>query len=491
MAFTPYFSKIGSDECKDAYPLILSQDNSGMTDNALLSVMRVLLNEDRIQKSKQEDHKVQAVVNCDHLYIEPGSEYNKDMFIHDDSPFCTLQYGIWIQSFEGDEANEFLKESEKFNADYAKKGWKKLDTASQYIDKDGHALVYQNEKKQGVMITTTKPFLLKVIHLAASCLPTLMPWFFKDKPLTENETAMLRMLYDQKEKEFLKVMDDVFAAGDFYGKKLQAALKGFCSRNYDNEISRGQRNVDSIRRDIDNLLSSVRDKTRSLENAQIQLAAIRDRACCTDDVEKELADYLKRNKALTFLKKSDDQIYIGYTGYLNDCDEAYFRNCVEKKANNRSYVYEDTPYDIELTRDFFIAIWKTHRFNLRTYCEWVIDSSCCVDAVMGSNMEGRDEMMKDRIRQPHIDRHGCYDGYRQTFSDLASRHDFVGALTLISASSASINWNDSTVVHGLMRSLFCDNDRKTFKCLEDADGNQYTVDEVFEILRKEKENAVA
>ena len=152
-----------------------------------------------------------------------------------------------------------------------------------------------------------------------------------------------------------------------------------------------------------------------------------------------------------------------------------------------SYIYSASPYGLELTKKLFLAIWKEHRFNLRVYCEWILYDNCNVEAVSQSNMGGRDDLMEDRIPQPHIDDYQCFRGYTGILNDLARSRDYIGIMSTLLSSSSSINWTDSTVVSKLMKRLFETN--KDTKCLEDKDGNHYTVAEVVKILEDEAKAA--
>ncbi len=489
MAFTAYSSKIGSRDCNEAYPLILNCDNSDLNDNVMLSVLRVLINDDRIKHSISRGHCIQSIIDCQQFYMGDDEKFTKDMFVHEDNAFNQMKYGIMFQSIDDKKADAIVSEFKKYNSDYEAVGWKSMSVAAQYIDKNGNVYVYQNEEKQGIVVVCAKKNLIQAMHMAASCLPNLMPWFFADQPLTDDEKAMLRTLYDQDNAAFGKYMEKAYETGDFYGKKLRGALKGFCKRDYNNEIDRQERYIREIQDTIDRKYNDIREQNKNLEEAQLKLTTIMDRACCTEDDEAAIVNFLKRCKTLVYLYSNSDRISIGYVGMLNDCDEGEFRTCVEKKANSRSYIFNRSPYDTELTKDFFVSIWKTHRFAIRTYCEWRLYSSCKVEAIRGSDMQGRSDLMKDRIRQPHIDRHACYSGYREMFNALSVKHDYIGVLTTIIGSSASLNWKDGTVVSDLMYDLFDESYIKTRKCIEDNAGNLYTVAEVFDILKKEKDAA--
>ena len=67
--------------------------------------------------------------------------------------------------------------------------------------------------------------------------------------------------------------------------------------------------------------------------------------------------------------------------------------------------------------------------------------------------------------------------------DLALRRDYIGVLSTLATSSSYINWTDSTVVEWMMEKLFGDYSNR--KCLEDKDGNLYTIKQVVEILENE------
>lgn len=69
MAFTAYSSKIGSRDCDEAYPLILNCDNSNLNDNVMLSVLRVLINDDRIKHSISGGHRIQSIIDCQQFYM--------------------------------------------------------------------------------------------------------------------------------------------------------------------------------------------------------------------------------------------------------------------------------------------------------------------------------------------------------------------------------------------------------------------------------------
>ena len=221
----------------------------------------------------------------------------------------------------------------------------------------------------------------------------------------------------------------------------------------------------------------------------MKLLILRNRACTSGEDEKELIEFLKSNKNFTVLAKDRSTLSIGVNCYLNDYNEDIFKEYVEKQDRTSSYIYESSPYGLDLTKKLFLAIWKERRFNMRVYCEWVLHDDCTVEARRDSDMHGCRELMEDRIPQPHIDRYRCFNGYQKMLNGLAQTRDYIGILSTIQTSSSYINWTDSTVVSTMMGWLF--GPKKNVKCLEDKDGNRFSVTEVAEMLKNEQEKTVA
>lgn len=490
MGYNPLILKLGTSECAESYSNILCSDDANLNDNVMLSMMRMFLNENRLKSMTETRGRIQLQIKPATFYADNSNdsgEIEKEVFVHDDSPFNVFHYGIMINVLTNTNSHYLLIESEKYNEDYEALGWKKLEDVSHYIDKDGEVLVYQNESKKGTLIFTGAKKAIQTTHMAASCLPRLLPWCFKNDPITDEEKTIVRYLYECKDNEFSNAMQAVYDSFDFYGKKLALSLKGFCNANYESTISNYKNTIANMEQRIKNTFDQIRAYQKELEVAQIQLAATYNKTYRTDEDEAEIVNYLKVNKTLRLLKKSGSKLYIGYVGYLNDCDEGAFRHCVENQTESKNYIYGDSPYSFEETKAFFLSIWKEHRFNIRTYCEWWINSDDSVDAITSSDMEGHSELTENRIRQPHIDRHACFNQYRNGFEECAQTYDFVGTMATIASSSSYLTWGDSIVVKELMYDLFNSRTIDKKKYLEDNNGNLYTVAEVFEILKKEKE----
>lgn len=122
-------------------------------------------------------------------------------------------------------------------------------------------------------------------------------------------------------------------------------------------------------------MSSARNAMKQVDEEQMRLLVLRNRACNSGD-DEGLVWFFKATNLLSLWIKSGNQLWVGVNCYLNDYNEDIFKQYVEKQDKMSSYIYEESPYDMDLTKKLFLAIWKEHRFNLRVYCEWIVYDDC-------------------------------------------------------------------------------------------------------------------
>lgn len=486
MAFTGLLTKLGSNECNEFFSDIKSRNKFETEDNTVLTVLRAVMNEERLATFTADPENkgiMQSLVVENEIRLPDDEKLTAAYYAGERGPFTKIKLGLYFHFIPNKKAADYIKQVKMFDEDYKNAGWVRLEDVSLYVDRSGDALVYQNETKQATMVFAPSPKRIQVMQMMMSCLPRLLPWAFKDHPATRDELDLLKMLAEQKYDKFNAAIDKICAAYDFYGKKVESMLKGFCSQNFTRSIHDQEERVRRAENNVNDYMSSARNAMKQVDEEQMKLLVLRNRACNSGDDEKELVDFFKANKSLIALDKSGNQLWVGVNCYLNDYNEDIFKQYVEKQDKMSSYIYEESPYDMDLTKKLFLAIWKEHRFNLRVYCEWIVYDDCRVEAVRSTNMNHREDLMKDRFPQPHIDRFTCYGGYRGMLQDLALRRDYIGVLSTLVTSSSYINWTDSTVVEWMMEKLFGDYSNR--KCLEDKDGNLYTIKQVVEILENE------
>lgn len=483
--FSECHTALGEGELKEFYPnILLCKKGLSTTDNVLLSVIRAVLNEDRYKAintvddglgfmlelsdyNKEQSEKMPSRIEKKLLYnaLDINSKELKIDFVSDSSAPKIVD--ILHQKFDG--CNDV----------------KVLLDVEYYVLQGNKIFVCQIDKCKTTLVVAPISKKYRVMHLLASCISRIVPWAFKDYPLSDYEKNYLKALSVGDYDTFKAAMNDICKPDDLYKKKLNNLVTNFSTGNYQRRIDNIEQTIITRRNRIELLLKEYRQLQDEIEAENLKILNFRNKMIVANNTDNELLGFLQSNKTITVLKGDKSQIDLGVNCILNDCDEDMFKHYV-LEPTNENYVYTMglKYYDFDLLKRFFKSIWGEHRFNIRVYCEWLLKSNGTVEAIRKSVMNHNFKLVENRIPQPHIDTYGCYGGYKLMFEDLARESDYVGILSIIIASSASLNWTDSTVVRCLMNDLFSSEGQ----IIEDNNKNLYTVAEVMNILKAEKEN---
>ncbi len=472
---------LGTTNLNEFYPKVYTSISTRVTnvDNVLLSVIRAVLNENRTDWLPEQTRMFLGIT-----VVNRRSEVNN--FVADDfseNPFYSSISGLYVFFIPDDIIDDTLRKIAK--EEKALETWKPLLDVAYYILRGEQIAVYQNEVYKSTIVIAAKSKQFRVMHLLASCISRALPWAFANCPLTDDEKAYLKALSVGDYETFKLAMQKIYDAGNFYQKKLNNLVKGFASGSHEKYIEICEKNILQKQEQINSLMEAYRQLLADIELENMKAINARNKMISAGDVDSELLEFLQSNKAVTILRGDEHALSLAITCFLNDCDEDMFKHyVVNPTSENYVYQYGMADYDFDLLKRFFVSIWGEHRFNVRVYCEWILENTGYVSAVTYTNMGGDTTLTENRIGQPHIDHYGCFSGYKMMFENLAQEGDFVGIVSTMIASSASINWTDSAVVRYFMEELF----QTGKKCIEDNDGNLYTVAEVMDILKAEKEN---
>jgi hypothetical protein len=474
---------LGMTNLNEFYPNIYISASTHDTDNVLLSVVRAILNENRmdwildagITQMFLETTRINTRGATNNFVNAIESNFSDNIF---NSQFLGLSVFFISDNLIDDTLGKIS------NANKALEGWKPLLDVAWYILQGTQIVVYQNEIYKSTVVIAPASKRFRVMHLLASCISRVLPWAFTNCPLTDDEKVYLKALSMGDYETFKLAMQKIYDAGNFYQKKLNNLVKGFASGSHEKYIEICERNIAQKQEQIDSLMETYRQLLADIELENMKAINARNKMISIGDVDSELLEFLQSNKAVTVLRGDKHALSLAITCFLNDCDEDMFKHyVVSPTSENYVYQYGMEDYDFDLLKCFFMSIWGEHRFNVRVYCEWILENTGYVSVATYTNMGGDTTLTENRIGQPHIDRYGCFSGYKMMFENLAQEGDFVGIVSTMIASSASINWTDSTVVKYFMEELF----QTSKKCIEDNDGNLYTVAEVMDILKTEIE----
>lgn len=483
--FSEHHTALGGEELKEFYPeIFLYKTGLSINDNVLFSVIRAVLNEDRYKTMDMVDDGTGFQLDLRGYNSEQSkrmlSELERKMIYNESDGYSKrLRIDFVSDSFAPKIIDILHQKFDGCN------DVKVLLDVEYYILQRNKIFVCQIDKCKTTLVVAPISKKYRVMHLLASCISRIVPWAFVDYPLNDYEKSYLKALSVGDYDTFMAAMDDIYRAENFYKRKLNNLVANFSTGNYQRKIDCIEQMVVDKRYRIERLLKEYHQLQDEIEAENLKILNFRNKMIAANGTDNELLEFLQSNKIITVLRGSNSQISLGVNCFLNDCDEDMFKHYVlEPTSENYVYTTGLKYYDFDLLKRFFKSIWDEHRFNIRVYCEWFLKSDGTVEAIRNSVMNNNFKLIENRMPQPHIDMYGCYSGYKMMLEDLARESDYVGILSTIIASSASLNWTDSTVVRFFMCYLF--NSEK--KIIEDNNKNLYTVAEVMNILKVEKES---
>lgn len=475
---------LGSKKYDDLFPSIKYKDSE---DNILVAAARYVLNDNRLSTFGVGDKKgIMQILDCTEDASAEYIKYNREGVIEDkDCVVNAMHNGIICISYTDDAGfRKVFEVLKSLRVPLNELGWEIVDDLSAYIGPGNSALVLQNKARFADIVMINGKDRWQSLHLCASAISRLFPWAFEAEPLTESETATLRLIYENKWTEFKKVTNEFVKSGDFYKKILETKLKGFANNTLVNQIESLKQDIKHKNNNIDEWYRRIRNADSQIEEMNDQLGICMNKLIRGEDDSEGLIDFLATNKSLTMVDRESDTICLVATTYLSEYDEDAFDSYVKDKRDKNNYIYNNSPYDLELTKKLYTSIWEDRRWMIRTYSGWYLSNTFYASPT--SSIEIPKEIRENRIPQPHIEHYTCVGSYRRTFDECGKNRDYIGALNTIVVSSSSLNWTDSTVMESFMDDFW---NEEYGKFLEDKDGNLYTVKEVVDILKEEIKNA--
>lgn len=302
--------------------------------------------------------------------------------------------------------------------------------------------------------------------------PVYLPWFFKEKPITKEETEFLETLSKTNVEPFLKAIANIAAIKGIREKKMEAALSGIETRfaknkleYHKNEISSLEQTIAMKREEISNLLIKIRDKNIIIEGLRNVVK----------NENNEILDFFKANKNLVFNSCNGDSIEFFATGYLDVFDSDTAEEFVD---NYDSIIYDYSNISRDDTEKLFNAIFVEQSVKLKSVAAYRIKIS--EFRVTGIADASYIPEVQDYFPNTHIDRYQCLGDYEMMMVDALKAGDTIQCLSLCGMSVRSLNFADSTVMEEFTTRI-----TRTNKRAFELNGNSYTLNEVLEELRKE------
>jgi len=317
---------------------------------------------------------------------------------------------------------------------------------------------------------------IRRFHALQMMIPKYLPTLFKDIPLTDDETALLKSLGSRSHFEYERIIEQFAQRLDMRSEIIRTRLKGFESVFERERIDETHRNIEKHQNDYQAYLDNFRRITNLIQDQKIILAGLQCKVDESDGNESELMEYFLCNKQLSIIRVKGTELEFVVHGYADVFDEDAFETYV---GNHNSYLYNrlaniDAREEMEL---LYRAIFGDGKYKLRVCAAYKADMKYGLTPVQNYIFPPESQTY---LPNPHIQNYGCIGGYASRFVEYMNNQDYVGAIEQAAVSARNLNFHDSTVMIMFAHNL----SSTTIKCIEDTDGNLMTPKEAIKKLNR-------
>lgn len=464
-----------NDIANEMFPHIIGDSYNG--DITFLATLRALL----APRMKEEDF-VQLVVNIVSERESTVASYGDEEFV-ENFVYSNGNNTFLICMLNGTEGMNTVA-MQKIDRAFCRvnEGYEELEDIRVFTQKQAEMRFYINREMRSSVIFIAAPT-VRLWHYVQSFISRMVPWYFDENPLNEEEMKLARALVQRYASEYERLIQEMAEKYDFRSKRIQILLNGFeindqRRRLKDVEV-RMKDNERNINRNVDQYMQLIEQRT--------ELAVQRDglKLQISEGVESELAEYFVCNKHLNPISVDGSRLLFIVSCYLENFDPEMFEQI---SKNEKSYIYTDYAIGnskfrpIDVRKRFLSAIFSDEPLLKIKMCAYYnIDLRGSVSSYSGYTFPTEYD---DRIPNPHLQRHNCIGNHKRYIEECLRARNNIGAVEQCIASAKSINIGESATFPYLLKELFADGCNKV---IELPDGTSCTPSEAYDWLVKTEE----
>lgn len=359
-----------------------------------------------------------------------------------------------------------------------------LKDLSAFVAKQANMRFYINEEDRSVAVFVDN-LNLRLYHYVQSLVSRLLPWYFKDKPLEDQERELVKSLIQKTATGYERMIEDFAGIYDFRGKKIEKMLGGFETAAKRQHLSNVERELSNIEGSIDRNVNQYRDFIRQREAKMLEKAGLvaQINSGCK---ESEISDYFVCNKHLDPVRVNSTQLEFIVKCYLENFDVEMYERI---SSNFDGYMY----YDYDVTNEVFEDVKVRKKFmdtifsdepilKIKTCAHYLIDLTGYVEAHSGYQYPVE---YHDMLPNMHIQRHSCLGNQRPLIEEALRNGDNIGAIEQCVCSAKSINVGESATFPHVLKALFASGAKKI---IELPDGTSCSPTEALRWLEAQENN---
>lgn len=324
------------------------------------------------------------------------------------------------------------------------------------------------------------------LHLLQSTMTRYFPWYFSEKPVTEDDVKLLTTLTGKNSEDYIAAVNQVAKQFDFRSMRIRALLTGFEKVADEQTLREIDGQIETYRSSIRALQEQFSELYRSIDLASTRKIGLTEKLSrkSQSDEDGELIHYMLHNKSVDLVSVVEGTIrFIVHTtisSFDPDVFEKYF------SRENSFFFLSDSGsrYAGSLSHEDYVlmlkGIFQDEIIKLRVCAAYELNF---VDgAFRGISDYAFPPQYSTYMPNWHIQRYACLGGNQTQISEAMVRRDFISAIEACYASACNISLSDSTVFGHFAKALVR-NDRK---CIELPDGSVVLPSEAVNWLKEEQ-----
>ena len=311
-------------------------------------------------------------------------------------------------------------------------------------------------------------------------MPSLTPDVFKDYKSDTELLAILKKLIDGD----LSVVGDFFEPIDVKREILLKALKGFSSRSYETQIQNLEDSVEHLEMRIQEIYESVDEYRKKITIHMGSIMALRNKIEEGVSNDNELIELFSETPGVEFIRKgNNNSLVFSCETFLTQFDPDSAKIVIN---NTRSVIYNSLrAYDNDEKRWFgklFENIFVKEKWKMKTYAVFNLSEGAYCSPVR----QDMPRYQQTAIGNPHLMNYGCTGSFSQFFDDAKRNMDFQAAVITALSSTASLNFNDHTVLTAFCRQIKEDYIYNRNRKYIVINGEAHSVSEAIGIIKEEE-----
>lgn len=415
---------------------------------------------------------------CDESLIRRMSDYkdteSRDVVIDVLSNFVQNDALTFVMLRTDTETTEFIFKCFDESLSVAAPDFTELKDLRAFVKRNGDVMFLINPStKQAIILCSVSS--IRMFHLVQSLTSRLLPWFFENKPLTEEEKELVCSLRSKTSNEYEEIIEKFAQKYDFNSIRVEKLLSNFLTAEKTARIDRITNDISGLNHSANEYLESYKNLLKDIQELEIKKFGLLAMINNVDD-DKQLVQYFKNNKHVQLVNTYGSSISFIAWNYLsfwdNDLYERYRTQFSGYLYDNGSVLSDPNErlklYDAIFGFDAKIKIKLCGYYNL--------------DLVGRVNTESNFDYpknYKNMMPNPHLQRHSCLGNYADVIREKVANNDVVGAVECCLASVSQINMAEGATFPHFVNKLFA---KDCGKVLELPDGTEVTPSEAYEWL---------